>query len=640
MYLRLVALCVLAVSLLPAQTYTFLGSVDGATLSYPNAIIRATDGNFYGTTLAGGANGQGVVFKATPSGAVTTLYSFCALPNCADGQDVHAGLVQGSDGNFYGVTVAGGVNSQPEGVDSPGTVFKITPGGALTTLHSFALNGLEGYAPMATLIQATDGNFYGTTAFGGGNVATYLTSGTVFKISPSGSFSVIYNFCAQAKCADGAFPIAALLQGADGNFYGTTTEGGANGDGTIFKLTPGGALTVLHSFGGADGSIPEGPVVQSADGSLWGTTNAGGPNGGVRGDGTLFKLAPDGTLTTLYFFGITSKDGAAPRAGLLLANDGNYYGASNEALFQVTPAGRLNILLSGLLTPTVNGSVIAVAQATPATLVQGTDGNLYGTDGNYGIFRLTLGSGSGPGPTTPMISSTAGVVNGPSFQPGISPNSWITINGTNLSPVTDNWANAIVNGDLPTKLDGVSVSVGSQAAYIYYVSPTQVNALAPNIGTGSVSVTVTNANGTSSAVTAISQTVQPAFFQLGAYAVATRQDYSVAVKNGAVPGATTVPAKPGDVIILWGAGFGATNPALPLGTVVPLSPIYNTANPVTVTVGGTAATVYGAALAGGNAGLYQVAIQIPDNLANGDYPIVATVFGAQSPATTLITVQQ
>ena len=231
-------------------------------------------------------------------------------------------------------------------------------------------------------------------------------------------------------------------------------------------------------------------------------------------------------------------------------------------------------------------------------------------------------------------------MNGASFQPGISPNSWITINGTNLSSVTDTWANAIVNGELPVKLDGVSVSVGSQAAYIYYVSPTQINVLAPNIGTGSVSVTVTNANGISSAITAISQTVQPAFFQLGTYAVATRQDYSVAVKNGTIPGATTVPAKPGDVIILWGSGFGATNPALPVGTVVPLSPTYNAANPVTVTVGGTAATVYGAALAGGNVGLYQVAIQIPGNLANGDYPIVATVFGAQSPTTTLITVQQ
>jgi len=638
MYFRLAALCTLAVSILPAQTYTFLGSVSGATPSYPNGIIQATDGNFYGTTLAGGANGQGVVFKATPSGAVTTLYSFCSLANCADGQDVHAGLVQGSDGNFYGVSAAGGVNSQPEGQDSPGTVFKITPAGALVTLHSFADNGLEGYGPMATLIQATDGNFYGTTPFGGANFATYLISGTVFKISPSGTFTVIYNFCSQAQCADGAYPVAALLQGADGNFYGTTTEGGANSDGTIFKLTPGGALTVLHSFGGADGSIPEAPLVQSADGSLWGTTNAGGPNGGARGDGTLFKLAPDGTLTTLYFFGTSKTDGAAPKAGLLLANNGNYYGASNDALFQITPAGNLTILLDGLLTPTVNGSVIAVAQATPATLVQGTDSNLYGTDGTYGIFRLTLGAGAGS--TTPTISSTAGVVNGASFQPGISPNSWITINGTNLSPVTDTWANAIVNGALPTKLDGVSVSVGSEPAYIYYVSPTQINVLAPNIGTGSISVTVSNANGTSSAITAISQTVQPAFFQLGTYAIATRLDYSVAVKNGTIPGVTTVPAKPGDVIVLWGTGFGETIPTVPAGTVVPLAPTYNTANPVTVTVGATPATVYGAALAGGNAGLYQVAIQVPTNLSNGDYPIVATVSGLESPLTTLITVQQ
>ena len=130
-----------------------------------------------------------------------------------------------------------------------------------------------------------------------------------------------------------------------------------------------------------------------------------------------------------------------------------------------------------------------------------------------------------------------------------------------------------------------------------------------------------------------------AFFQWGSYAVATHLNYSFAVKNGTFSGPTT-PAKPGEVIILWGTGFGPTNPLAPVGVEVPSGTTYYTANPVTVTVGDTSATVYGAALSPGYAGLYQVAIQIPTSLANGDYPVTATVLGVQSPLTTLITVQE
>jgi uncharacterized protein (TIGR03437 family) len=132
---------------------------------------------------------------------------------------------------------------------------------------------------------------------------------------------------------------------------------------------------------------------------------------------------------------------------------------------------------------------------------------------------------------------------------------------------------------------------------------------------------------------------QPAFFQWGTYAVATRQDFSLAVKNGTFAGTTTVPAKPGDVIILWGTGFGPTSPSAPAGAETPSTTTYNTATAVSVTVGGKPATVYGAALAPGYAGLYQIAIQIPASLTNGDYAVVATINGAQSPSTTLITVQ-
>jgi uncharacterized protein (TIGR03437 family) len=252
-------------------------------------------------------------------------------------------------------------------------------------------------------------------------------------------------------------------------------------------------------------------------------------------------------------------------------------------------------------------------------------------------YTLTPATSSG----TPPAIASGGVVNGASFQPGIVPDSWITIQGSNLSPVTDTWANAIVDGALPTKLDGVSVSVGGKPAYIYFISGQQINAVAPDAGTGTMSVTVTTPSGTSAAVSTNEQTASPAFFLWdNQYAVATRQDFSWAVKNGTFSGTTTVPAKPGDVIILWGTGFGPTTPAAPIGVQVPSDQAYATVNPVTVTVGGLPAQVFGAALAPGFAGLYQVAIQVPANAPNGDLPVVATVAGVPSPSDVTLTVQQ
>jgi uncharacterized protein (TIGR03437 family) len=188
-------------------------------------------------------------------------------------------------------------------------------------------------------------------------------------------------------------------------------------------------------------------------------------------------------------------------------------------------------------------------------------------------------------------------------------------------------------------VDGVSVSVGGQAAYVVYVSLGEIYALAPVVGPGNLPVTVTNSKGTSPAVTVMVQALQPAFFQWGNYAVATRTDYSPAVKNGAIAGLATIPAKPGETILLWGTGFGPTTPVAPAGVMIPYGASYRTANGVAVTVGGVAASVSGAALAPGGAGLYQVTIQIPA-LPDGDYPVIATVGGAQSPASALVTVQQ
>lgn len=244
-----------------------------------------------------------------------------------------------------------------------------------------------------------------------------------------------------------------------------------------------------------------------------------------------------------------------------------------------------------------------------------------------------------PAAANPNAPTITDVQNGASFQPGVVAGSWLTIKGSNLATTTDTWANFIVNGKLPTTVDNVSVTVGGQPAYVYYVSPTQINALVGNIGTGSVQVQVTNSAGNASA-SATSASVQPAFFQWGPYAVATHLDGSLAVANGTFTGLTTTPAKPGETIILWGTGFGPTSPAAPVGVPVPTTTTYVTANPVSVTLGGVSAAVYQnqAFLAPTSAGEYQMAVTVPANASNGDLPVVATINGAQSPSGVLLTV--
>lgn len=260
------------------------------------------------------------------------------------------------------------------------------------------------------------------------------------------------------------------------------------------------------------------------------------------------------------------------------------------------------------------------------------------------VYNSSLAAGLAPADSIPLSvpSVDAGAVgSGASFQPGIVPGSWITIKGSNLSPVaSDTWDTHIVNGQLPTTLDGVSVNVGSKQAYISFVSPGQINAQAPDVGTGPVPITVTTAGGTSVAVTVTVAAQMPAFFLWPSnQVVATRNsDASLAVKNGTFPGATTVAAKPGDVLILWATGFGPTTPPVAAGIQVPSDTIHNT-SPVTVTIGTANAQVFGSALSPGYAGLYQVAIQVPSPMADGDYPIKATVSGVSSPDGVILSVK-
>jgi len=260
------------------------------------------------------------------------------------------------------------------------------------------------------------------------------------------------------------------------------------------------------------------------------------------------------------------------------------------------------------------------------------------------IYQSSLAAGLALADTVPISTPTVdagGVVSGASFQPGIVPGSWVTIKGTGLSPVaSDTWDNAIVGGKLPTSLQGVSVSMGSKDAYVYFISPGQINVQAPDIGTGPAPVTVKTPGGTSLAVTANVTAQAPAFFQWpGSQAVATRNsDGSLAVKNGTFAGATTAAAKPGDVLILWGTGFGPTTPPVAAGIQVPADKLYSVT--ATVKIGTTDVQVFGAALSPGYAGLYQIAIQVPAAMADGDYPIKATVAGVTSPDGVILSVKK
>ncbi len=390
--------------LTPAGTlttlYTFCSQTNCTDGAEPFAgLVQATNGNFYGTTSVGGAIGAGTVFEITSAGQLTTLYSFCSQAGCADGNYSQAPLVQASNGNLYGTTAAGGAG----GV---GTVFDITPAGQLTTLYSFCsqTSCTDGAYPYAGLVQATNGNLYGTTLEGGANGA-----GTVFEITLAGQLTTVYSFCSQSGCTDGLEPYAGLIQGANGNLYGTTFLGGTNGLGTVFEITPAGQLTTLYSFcsqpGCTDGAEPTAGLVQ-ASGNFYGTTEVLGPNGW----GTVFQITPAGQLTTLYGFGLT--DGAYPEGGLVLANNGNLYGMTDfggnrlgGAIFSLpqvqqgltlscpTFAAQLGVAYSSALTAT--GGVapytfsITSGSLPPGLTLNTSTGAITGTPTTAGVYNFT-----------------------------------------------------------------------------------------------------------------------------------------------------------------------------------------------------------------------------------------------------------
>jgi uncharacterized repeat protein (TIGR03803 family) len=334
----------------------------------PNGLMLATNGDLYGTTRFGraeGPSGLGTVFRTTTNGSLTTLASFTGSQG--SGSVPEAALAQGSDGLLYGTTRFGGTN----GV---GNVYRMTPEGTLSNLYSFT-GAADGSYPVAPLLPAADGNLYGMTPTGGD-----YGYGNVFRITSGGAVTNLYSFTGGI---DGNGPTGALMQGKDGSFYGLTPYGGAYSRGNVFRITLGGLLTTIYSFtGGRDGNTPVGALVQGADGNLYGATTLGG----LGSTGTAFRLTTDGVLTTLHSFGdFVNRDGLYPGAGLVQSIDGNLYGTTTSDLlthygtvFRISPDG--STFTNFLYFDGFDGG------ATPlAALVEDTAGNLYGTTTTNGL---------------------------------------------------------------------------------------------------------------------------------------------------------------------------------------------------------------------------------------------------------------
>ena len=360
--------------------HTFAGGKAGSRPLAP--LVQGTDGNLYGTTFfTGNASGGGTVFKISTGGVFSILHIFKG--GTSDGWTPMSGLTEGTDGRFYGTTTAGGTYNM-------GIVYAVSATGAVSILHSFSgvdsVTGFDnGSGPVGGLLLASDGNFYGTT-YGG--------FGTVFRLSPSGAYSVLYGFSG----LDGSGPEDALVEGQDGALYGTTSAGGATyspggseGYGSVFRISLEGVLTSLYSFSGPDGSDPTASLAVAGDGFLYGSTEIGG----VGSFGTIFSMSMTGSFDTLCSLASAAPTAPGKPSGLTLGQDGNFYGtvqmgglasSGYGGVFKITPSGQFTSLI------TFNGKN---GDTPVGGVVQGTDGSFYGTTSSGGrsdfgtVFKLT-----------------------------------------------------------------------------------------------------------------------------------------------------------------------------------------------------------------------------------------------------------
>jgi len=479
--------------------YSFCSTTNCTDGSYPAAgMILATDGNLYGTTSGGGKIGYGEVFKVTPAGVVSTVYSFCSVSGCTDGRDPNSPLVQGTDGNLYGLTVLGGTGGCG-GCHGGGVAFKLTLGGKLTVLHDFCTGTCLDYGdPSNPLVQGSDGNFYSVITGRSG-----YNDGNVFKMTPSGTVTILYNFCTLKSCADGAFPYGNLVQGNDGNFYGTSSGGGAFGDGTVYKITAAGKLTTLLSFDYTTaplGSLPEAGLILASNGVFYGTTFQGGlATTCVFGCGTVFQITTAGKLTTLHEFdgAGTSSDGSEPY-GLVQHTDGTFFGATsvgglkNDGTVFSLAAGARQFVSSLPYYGKVGATIDILGQGlsgTTSVSFNGTPATFTAVSGTYITAVVPAEATTG---TVTVVTATATLTSNRKFlvrpanltfaPPNGPVGTAVTITGTGLTGAT-------------------KVTFGGIAATVFSVdSSTQITATVPTGAvTGTIGVTTPGGSAMSAA---------------------------------------------------------------------------------------------------------------------------------------------
>jgi uncharacterized repeat protein (TIGR03803 family) len=428
-------------SFAPTATFTTITDFGEGNGQYPTALAQGLDGNLYGATRYGNRDQNGDAYYMTTSGAFTLLSYSCNTNYCT-GSKPYAGLTLAGDGNFYSTTSYGG-DGQYRTLNQAGTIYRANPQTGLTTMYSFCsrLGCQDGDDPYTPLTLGSDGNLYGTTILGG-----LHKHGTAFVITLAGKFNTIHQFCAQTNCTDGSYP-SALIQATDGNFYGVAGGGTgaycatANTCGVVFKMTPKGVTTTLYNFCSVsnctDGFSPQ-AIIQGADGNFYGTTAW---RGTATGPGTIFKLSLQGQLTTLYTLCGSTCTSGSTAGGMIQATDGSFYGfagGSTATIFEFTSSGQYSTLYTF---PNGYG---------PQGIIQATDGNFYGSTlwggtTNYGT-AFKPSTGLAPFIQTVTSSGKAGssvIILGNNLTGATS----VTFNGvaaTSFKVVTDTYMTAVV----------------------------------------------------------------------------------------------------------------------------------------------------------------------------------------------------